>query len=142
MDKAAGTGGKGRVWTGRVLSAIALLFLLFDSVNKVSKNPYVMKASAQLGYPEAVIQQIGIILLVCLILYAIPRTSIIGAIIRTGFLGGAVATNLRIENPLFTHTLFPVYMGVLVWGGLYLRSERVRSLFSLRKEDRSHTQHI
>ena len=142
MDTTTTKGGKRKIWTGRGLSGIALLFMLFDSINKVIKNPYVVKASAELGYPEAVIPEIGIILLICLILYAIPRTSIIGAILLTGFLGGAVATNLRIENPLFSHTLFPVYMGVLVWGGLYLRSARVRSLFSLRKEELPHTQQI
>ncbi|HUI64300.1 MAG TPA: DoxX family protein [Bacteroidota bacterium] len=121
------------IWTGRLLSGLALLFMLFDSLTKVIKEPHVVQGTAQLGYPEALIPTIGFILLGCLILYAIPRTAILGAILLTGFLGGAVATNVRIENPLFSHTLFPVYVGILVWGGLYLRSDRLRSLLSLRR---------
>lgn len=133
MESNTGTVSKKMIWLGRILSTIAVLFMLFDGVTKVMKNEYVIKATAQLGYPESLIPQIGLILLVCVTLYVIPRTSILGAILLTGFLGGAVATNVRIENPLFSHTLFPVYVAILVWGGLFLRDVRVRSLFALHK---------
>jgi hypothetical protein len=121
------------VWTGRVISAFAVLFMLFDCLTKITQNPYVMKASANLGYPAAMIPVVGIILLACVVVYVIPRTSIIGAILLTGYLGGAVASNMRIGTPLFSNILFLVYFGILVWAGLYLRNHRVRELFSLRK---------
>ncbi len=121
------------VWTGRVISAFAVLFMLFDSITKITQNPYVMKASANLGYPAAMIPVVGIILLACVVVYVIPRTSIIGAILLTGYLGGAVASNLRIGTPLFSNILFPIYFGILVWAGLYFRNRRVRELFSLRR---------
>ncbi|HEY9167330.1 MAG TPA: DoxX family protein [Candidatus Kryptonia bacterium] len=121
------------LWTGRIMSGLAVLFMLFDSITKVMKVAPVMKASAQLGYPAEAISAIGIILLACVIVYVVPRTSIIGAILLTGYLGGAVASNLRIGTPLFSNVLFPVYFAVLVWGGLYLRKQIVRSIFSLRK---------
>jgi hypothetical protein len=90
----------------------------------------------RLGYPESVIQGLGIVLLVCTILYAIPRTSILGAILLTGYLGGAVAANVRVGNPLFSHTLFPVYVALLVWAGLYLRDRRLRGLIPVRDPER------
>ncbi len=127
--------GRGAVWTGRVLSGFAVLFMLFDGVTKIMKNPYVIKASANLGYPVSAIPVIGLILLACVVLYVIPRTSIIGAVLLTGYLGGAVASNLRIDAPLFSNTLFPVYFGMVVWAGLYLRNCRVRELFSVKKAE-------
>lgn len=118
-------------WIGRILSGLAILFLLLDAVMKVVKAPPAVEGTVQLGYPEGTVFGIGLVLLVCTVLYAIPRTTILGAILLTGYLGGAVATNVRVEAPLFTHVLFPVYVGVLIWGGLYLRDTRLRGLVPL-----------
>ena len=117
---------RGRIWTGTILSGIAVLFLLFDSVGKLLKVAPVVEATAQLGYPEGVIRPIGVILLICVVTYAIPRTSILGAVLLTGYMGGAIATHVRVGSPLLTHTLFPVYLAVLFWGGLFLRDEPLR----------------
>jgi hypothetical protein len=107
-----------------------------DGVMKLIKPAPVVEATMRLGYPESVIQSLGIVLLVCTILYAIPRTSILGAILLTGYLGGAVAANVRVGNPLFSHTLFPVYVALFVWGGLYLRDRRLRGLIPVRDLER------
>src|SRR6266851_2670228 len=101
-------------WAGRVISALAVLFLLFDAVIKLMKAPPVLEAFRRLGYPENLAQGIGILLLACIVFYVIPRTSVLGAILLTGYLGGAVATHVRVRDPLFSHVLFPVYMGVLI----------------------------
>jgi hypothetical protein len=93
-----------------------------------------MEGTAQLGYPEAVIQPIGAILLVCVVAYAIPRTSILGAVLLTGYMGGAIATHVRVGSPLMTHELFPVYVAALFWGGLFLRDERLRSVLRARHD--------
>jgi len=127
---------KGSLWTGRILGALSTLFLLMDGVMKLIKPAPVVEATVRLGYPESVIQSLGIVLLVCTILYAIPRTSILGAILLTGYLGGAVAANVRVGNPLFSHTLFPVYVALFVWGGLYLRDRRLRGLIPVRDLER------
>lgn len=124
---------KGRLWTGRIMSGIAALFLLFDGVIHVLKITPVVDAFAQLGYPLGVSVSLGVIEIVCVILYLIPRTSAFGAILLTGYLGGAVATQVRVGAPLFSTTLFPVYVALLVWGGLYLRDDRVRALIPLRR---------
>jgi hypothetical protein len=121
---------KSRLWAGRILTALAAAFLLFDGVMKLVKPPVVVKATVEMGYPESTIVGIGVVLLVCTILYLIPRTSILGAVLLTGYLGGAVASNVRVGNPLFSHVLFPVYVGAMVWGGLYLRDTRLRTLIS------------
>jgi hypothetical protein len=118
---------------GAIMSSLAILFLLFDALTKVMGASQSVEASVQLGYPASLVPVIGIILLVCVIAYAVPATSITGAILLTGYLGGAVATQLRVENPLLTHTLFPVYLGALIWGGLLLREERLRALVPLRR---------
>jgi DoxX-like protein len=123
---------KGRLWTGRIMSALPVLFLLMDAVMKLVKPEFVVKATVQLGYPESVILPLGIVLLVCVILYVIPRTAVLGAILLSGYFGGAVATHVRVGNPLFSHILFPVYVAMLMWGGLYLREERLRALIPLR----------
>ncbi len=120
-------------WTGRVLSALSILFLLFDSVIKVMRLPPAVEGTVQLGYPESVVVGIGIVELVCLALYVIPRTSVLGAILLTGYLGGAIATHVRIGSPLFTHTLFPIYVAALIWGGLFLREERLRTLLPVQR---------
>jgi len=122
-----------KLWAGRIISALPVVFLLVDSIMKIFKPPVVVKATVELGYAETVIVSLGILLLTCTVLYVIPRTSLLGAILLTGYLGGAVTTNVRVGNPLFTHILFPVYLGVLIWLGLYLRDERLRSLLPLRK---------
>jgi hypothetical protein len=124
---------KGRLWTGRVMSALPALFLLVDSVGKLVKPAPVVEGTVQLGYPESVLLGLGIVLLACTVLYVIPRTAILGAILLTGYLGGAVATHVRVGSPLFSHILFPVYLAVLLWGGLYLRDERLRALIPLRR---------
>jgi hypothetical protein len=123
---------KGRLWTGRIMSALPVVFLLMDGAMKLVKPDPVVKATVQLGYPESVILALGIVLLVCVILYVIPHTAVLGAILLTGYLGGAVATHVRVGDPLFSHTFFPVYVTMLVWGGLYLREERLRALIPLR----------
>jgi hypothetical protein len=124
---------KGKLWTGRILSALPALFLLVDSVGKLIRPAPVVEGTVQLGYPESVLVGLGIVLLTCTVLYVIPRTAILGAIPLTGYLGGAVATHVRVGSPLFSHILFPVYLGVLIWGGLYLRDERLRALIPLRR---------
>jgi DoxX-like family len=127
---------KGSLWTGRILGVVSTLFLLMDGVMKLIKPAPVVEATVRLGYSEGVIQSLGIALLVCTTLYAIPRTSVLGAILLTGYLGGAVAANVRVGNPLFSHTLFPVYVALLVWGGLYLRDRRLRKLIPARDLER------
>jgi hypothetical protein len=121
-------GNKKRVWTGRIMSGLATLFLLMDAVMKVIRVRVAVEGTVQAGYPDSTVVGIGLSLLVSTLLYAIPRTSVLGAILVTGYLGGAVATNVRMSAPLFSYILTPVYVGVLVWGGLYLRDERVRDL--------------
>lgn len=122
-----------RRWAGLVLSTLAILFLLFDGVIKVLKLPIAVESTVQLGYPEHVIAGIGIMELVCLALYAFPRTALLGAILLTGHLGGAIATQVRVGNPLFSHILFPTYVAALLWGGLWLREERLRALIPFRQ---------
>lgn len=119
-------------WAGRVMSGLAILLLTFDALGKVFQLEPVMKGSTELGYPASSIFPLGLVLLGCVVLYAIPRTAALGAILLTGWFGGAIATNVRAGNPLFSHTLFPIYVAAVVWGGLYLRSGRVRALFSMR----------
>jgi hypothetical protein len=121
-----------RLWTGRIMSALAILFLLFDTVGKLLRLAPFVEGTTQLGYPASVVLGIGVLELLCLVGYLIPRTSILGAVMLTGYLGGAVATHVRVGSPLFTHILFPIYVGVLIWGGLYLRDPRLRGLFQGR----------
>ena len=124
---------KTTLWAGRIFSALAALFLLLDGLGKVMKPPAVVAGTVQLGYPESIIVGLGVLLLSCTVLYIVPQTSILGAVLLTGYLGGAVASNLRVGSPLFSHVLFPVYVGLLVWGGLYLRDVRLRSFLPLQK---------
>lgn len=119
--------------TGGVLSGIAVAFLIFDSLGKLLKVAPVVEGTLQLGYPEGVIRALGVILLACTLIHLIPRWSILGAVLLTGYLGGAVATHLRVGSPLLTHVLFPVYLGAFIWGGLLLRDRRVRA--ALRRAD-------
>jgi DoxX-like family len=123
---------KKAVWTGRVLSGLAVLFLLFDAGVKVLQHPMAVQGTVELGYPQGVLVTLGIVQLVCLALYLIPRTAVLGAILWTGYLGGAVATHVRIGHPLFSHVLFPVYVAALLWVGLWLRDERIRTVLPVR----------
>lgn len=123
---------KNRLWAGRIISALPALFLLLDGVMKLVKPAVVVEATVQLGYPEGVILGLGIVLTACTVLYVIPTTSVLGAILLTGYLGGAVATHVRLGEGPFP-VLFPVVVGVLIWLGLYLRDERLRTLVPLRR---------
>lgn len=122
-----GVSSKAR-WAGIILSSIVVLFLLVDGAIKLIPLDIVVQTSEQLGIPTHLARTLGVLTLAGTILYAIPRTSVLGAVLLTGYLGGAIYTHLRAGSPLFTHTLFGVYLGVLIWGGLYLRDERVRAL--------------
>ena len=124
---------KRRLWTGRILSGFAVLFLVFDAVVKFTKIAPVVDSFAQLGYPIGLAPTIGSLALICVVLYVIPRTSVLGAILLTGYLGGAIASQLRIGSPLFSHVLFPVYVAALIWGGLYLRDEQLSALIPVRR---------
>jgi DoxX-like protein len=128
----AQTSSKAALWTGRILSGVTILFMLFDAVAHLIKPAPVVTAFAQLGVPLQLAIPLGIIELVCIVAYAMPRTSLVGAILLTGYLGGAVVTQLRVGNPLFAQALFPVYVGLLVWGGLYLRDQRLHALIPVR----------
>jgi len=123
---------KRRLWAGRILSGIAVLFLVFDGVIKVMVIPPVVESMARLGWPVRLAPALGILELLLIAVYLIPRTAVLGAILLTGYLGGAVATHVRIGDPLFTHALFPIYIAVLLWGGLFLRDDRVRTLLTPR----------
>ena len=124
-----------RLWTAPILGGIAILFLLFDSIIHMMVIAPVVDSFSQLGYPIDLAVTLGVIEIICLVIYAIPRSSIFGAILLTGYLGGAVAIQLRIHAPLFSTALFPIYVGILVWGSLYLRDKRLRSLIPLRNGD-------
>jgi hypothetical protein len=130
---AAARVSKTTLWAGRVVTVLAALFLLLDGIMKLVKPAPVVEATIHLGYSEDVILGLGIVLLTCTVLYLIPRTSVLGAILLTGYLGGAVASHVRAGDPIFP-ILFPIIFGVLIWGGLYLRDERVRCLVPLRSE--------
>jgi len=119
-------------WGGRIVSGLVTAFLLFDAVIHLLKPAPVVEAFAKLHLPLSLAVDLGIIEVLCLVLYVIPRTSILGAVLLTGYLGGAVAIQMITSNSLFGEILFPVYVGVLVWGGIYLRDDRLRTLFPLR----------
>ena len=120
--------GKVAARIGMVLTALVTLFLLFDSITKLMRLPVVVDATTKMGFPPSTVPVIGGVLLVCLVLYLVPRTAVLGAVLLTGYLGGAVCAQLRIEAPLFSTLLFPIYTGVLVWVALYLRSAALRTL--------------
>jgi len=120
---------KKTLWAGRIISGLVVAFLLFDAIIKVVKLAPAVEGTARLGYPVSVVLPLGIVLLVSTALYAIVRTSVLGAILLTGYLGGATATQVRVQDPWF---LFPVLLGVLVWTGLFLRDDRLRALIPLR----------
>jgi hypothetical protein len=118
------------------MSALAIAFLLMDASMKLMALPVVLQAQAQLGFEgERTARELGAILLACTLLYAAPRTAVLGAIMLTGYLGGAVAVKMRVGDPLFTNVLFAVYVGIFVWGGIYLRDAKLREIFPLRRHD-------
>jgi len=119
------------VWTGRTLTAVAVLFLIFDATVKLLQLTPAIDATAQLGFKASVLLPLGIIEALCLAAYLVPQTSVAGAILWTGYLGGAVAVQLRVGNPLFSNVLFPVYVAALLWGGLWLRRAQLRAVVPL-----------
>ena len=123
--------------TGRLISGLAVAFLIFDSVGKLLRVQPVVEGSRQLGYSPDVVFGLGVTLLCCVVVYLAPPTSALGAVLLTGYLGGAVATHVRVGNPLLTHVLFPVYVAALLWGGAFLRDPRLRALLPWRNGSRS-----
>jgi len=128
IDIAPTTALAARRWTGRVLCGIPALFLAFDAIAKLANVKQVAEGSLHLGMPVELAQPLGVVLAICLALYLVPRTAVLGAVLLTGYLGGAVAMHVRIGDPLATHALFPVYVGILLWAGLYVRDVRVQAL--------------
>lgn len=122
---------KKRLWAAWLMSGIAILFMLFDSLFKFIQPGPVVETMLELGYSEHHIAIVGLLGLISVILYTIPRTAILGAILLTGFFGGAIATNFRMDYPLFSHVLFPVYIAILAWGGLWLRNRGLQELVPL-----------
>jgi hypothetical protein len=116
------------LWTGRVLTSLCALFLLLDGAAKLVKPAAVIQGTTDLGYPASTITGMGVALLAGVVLHLIPRTAVLGALLVTAYLGGAVATHVRVENPLFSHVLFPTYLAVMLWAGLGLRRPGIRSL--------------
>ncbi len=122
---------KASLWAGWIITTLVVLFLAFDGITKVIKDPHVLSAMADLVFPVSTIVAIGAVLLVCTLLYAIPQTSVLGALLLTAHLGGAVAVQVRVGHPLFESS-FPIIFGVLVWLGIYLREPRLRALVPIR----------
>ena len=119
--------------TGRFISGLAVAFLIFDSVGKLLEVQPVIDGTKQLGYPPDIVFSLGVTLLSCVLAYLIPRTSVLGAVLLTGYLGGAVATHVRVGDPFLTHVLFPTYVAALLWGGLMLRDTRLRAFLPWRR---------
>ena len=124
------SGSSARVWSGRILSGLAVAFLAMDASMKLVGVKEAVEGTVTLGYPASVLFGLGVVQAICLGLYLIPRTAVLGAVLWTGYLGGAIATHVRVESPLFTHTLFPIYVAALLWGGLWLRDSRVRGMLA------------
>ena len=122
-------------WTGRILSGLVIVFLMIDGAIKLVPWPIVTETMDRMGYgsSETLARSLGLIIIVCTVLYSIPPTSILGAILLTGYLGGAMASHVRIGSPLFTHTLFGLYLGLMVWGGLWLCDRNLRGLIPFRR---------
>jgi hypothetical protein len=137
MSTIAGTApvSKPARWLGRVLSGLVILFMLVDGAIKLVPWPVVTETMDRIGYgsSESLARILGIITIVCTVLYAVPPTSILGAILLTGYLGGAIASHLRIGSPLFSHILFGFYLGLMMWGGLWLRDRSLRALIPLQR---------
>lgn len=123
---------KGRVWTARIMSGIVILFMLVDGIGKIAGPEPVVKATLELGFTERHMVVMGVLGLLSTLLYMIPRTSFLGALLLTGYMGGAMAAQLRADTPLFSNLLFPLYVAILFWGALWLRDERLRKLLSFK----------
>jgi hypothetical protein len=130
-DRAVSSKG---LWAGRIISGLIVLFMLFDATVKLLRLPAALEGTVRLGYPASVVVPIGVVGLACIVLYLIPRTAVLGAVLLTGYLGGATATQVRVQDPWF---IFPVFLGILAWAGLYLRDENLRALIPLKKEERA-----
>jgi hypothetical protein len=126
-------GGAAFIWTGRALTALAAAFFVMDGAMKLIQPQFVIDATRGIGWPtdSVTLAVLGVLLLACTILYLVPRTAVLGAILLTGYLGGAVASHARLGDPLLTHVLFGVYMGIFVWGGLWMRNPRIRALIPI-----------
>jgi hypothetical protein len=124
---------KAAFWGGWIVSGLLIAFLLFDGGIKLIPLDIVTETSQQLGIPTGLARTLGVMTLICAVLYAVPMTSVLGAILLTGYLGGAIYVHVRAGSPLFSHTLFGVYLGLMAWGGLYLRDPLLRRLIPLRK---------
>ncbi len=133
MSTAHSSPSKAQVWTGRVMAGIAILFMLMDSIFKFVPNQDVIDGTTSLGFQAHHLPILGTLGLLSTILYIIPRTEVLGAILLTAYWGGAVATHVRLDNPLFTHVLFSVYLGILAWGALFLKNEKLRDVFIGRR---------
>ena len=135
MDTYVQSPSKSARWTGLIMSGLVILFLLFDGGIKLVPLEIVTQTSGEIGLPTdaSFARLLGVLTLIGVALYAIPQTAVLGAILLTGYMGGAIATHLRIDSPLFSHTLFGVYLGLLIWGGLYLREPRLRALIPFRR---------
>ena len=129
----AAAGSRGALWTGRVLTTLCVLFLLLDAISHIAKPTPVVDAFTRLGMPLSLAVPIGIVELACIAVYAFPSTAVFGAVLLTGYLGGAVATNLRAGSPLWSETLFPIYFGILIWAGVVLRDRGVLALMLSRR---------
>lgn len=124
---------KGRLWTARIMGGLVIAFMLMDGIFKLIPNDTVTAGTVELGYKAHHIPVLGMLGLLSILLFAVPRTQILGAILLTGYFGGAIATHVRLDNPLFSHILFPVYLAVLAWGFLWLRNETLRKLIAGKK---------
>ena len=122
-----------KVWAGRIMGGIVILFMLMDSSFKFIVNEEVIKATTDLGFQAHHLPILGTLGLISTLLYILPRTEILGALLLTAYWGGAIATHVRMDNPLFSHILFPVYLGILAWGALWIKSERLRNLILNRR---------
>jgi hypothetical protein len=133
LDSIPATTSKTQARIGWGLTTLTILFMLFDAAGKLALEAHVVEATMKIGYPVGAIRPIGVIALICTVLYAIPRTAVLGAVLLTGFCGGAVASKVRIEDPLWSSVLFSVYFAIIAWAGLYLRDDALRRIFPIRR---------
>lgn len=126
------TPSKRSIWAGRIISGLATAFMIFDAVVHISRSPAVVEGFTKAGFSVSILVPLSIIELICIALYVMPRTAVLGCILLTGYLGGAIATNVRMGMPMFTYVLAPAYVAVLLWGGLWFRDNRVRALIPFR----------
>src|SRR5688572_28826961 len=134
-DHKANSAGRTTLVAGYVLTGVVALFLTFDTIIKVLRLAPAIQGTTALGYQADAVLPIGMAELVCLVLYLVPQTAVLGAVVLTGYLGGAIATHVRMGSPLLSHTLFPIYVALIAWGGLYLRERRLRELVPFRRKD-------